>query len=61
MYIVCIKWTKYFSCLLSVWNGANMPPDHCQVQMTSCDANPDGGEEGGTKSGEAIPKILDIL
>ena len=31
--------------------------DHCQVQMTSCDANPDGGEEGGTESGGAIPKI----
>ena len=32
--------------------------DHCQVQMTSCHANPDGGEEGGTQSGEAIPKTL---
>ena len=31
--------------------------DHCQVQMTSCDANPDGGEEGGTESGEAIQKF----
>ena len=32
--------------------------DHCQVQMTSCHANPDGGEEGGTQGGEAIPKQL---
>ena len=26
-------------------------PDHCQRQMTSCDANPDGGEglDGGAR------------
>ena len=44
LHIVWTKWGKYSG----------------QVQMTSCDANPDGGEEGGTQGGEAIPKFLDI-
>ena len=68
------KYFRYYICILSVWNGANISVayclyemgqicwlDHCQVQMTSCHANPDGGEEGGTESGEAIPKIWDVL
>ena len=74
LHFVWMERNNFFSCIFSGWIETNISNisvaysldgmgqicrlNHCQVQMTSCDANPAGGEDGGAC--EAIPKNWDI-